>query len=471
MSNILRILMLLVDRCLAATVPGQWNPPAYLENECLTPITPDNVTYNYPASNLNFSFFSSTAAIPPVIGILTNQVLNTNVISEFEATTAGCADECGIQSAVYLKFNTNNSTPPFDPALFYALVITANEPTTFSKLVGLYAIYFRTPEGALQMTAVSGTTTDSLVVAFPQGYDINDQTLVIEFLTTASSNIVTVAFTFPIVSVFNVTVGSELISTVDNQYTSIAIIIFFDFPESQQFTDYIGYPERTTIAQGQLLLDIKEACGRPTALCDSDLDEMRCYSKKWSLCADLSSRCAKVCKAGKCRKSRKACLIRYFTFVSCCLNVFPSLKKRSTCDRLKRACQGSKDRHGVFCSLAALLCKNSTAINVDLRVIIEMMFEVVVGYNPYCHVAKTTGGFYGLCENDMGIVKDYFCDDQEDHEYMEPSEVCEERTEEDEERRHHKEKKRGVFTRFRVVIIVSVAIVAVCGGIAAYSLM
>jgi len=411
---------------------------------------------------------------------LTTPILNTGVISEFEATMTGCGNECGLQNSVYIEFNTDNSVPVFAPALFYALVITANESMAFSELVELYAIWFTTAQvPGLVMTAVPAPTTNSLVIVFPPGYNINGQSLIISFLAVASSDTVTPvlgpivppATVGPILS-FNVTLGSELFDPVNNFYTgNVGLSGAPGSGGTQQFTNYSGFPERTTLAQRELLLLMREACGRPSALCDSDLDDMRSHIKKSCLCADLSSKCCKPAKSGKCKKSKKACLIRYFTFVSCCLNAFPCLKKRSVCDRLKRACHSCEDRHGVFCTLLPIICKYNTSVNVDLRVCIEAMFESICGYNPYCYVSKTCGGFYGLCEKDLRICRDYVCDDdRERRDHIERSEICEEKKEE-EEKHHRREKKKGMFTRFRVIIIVSVTIVAVCGGIAAYSLM
>jgi len=347
-------------------------------------------------------------------------------------------------------------------------IIQARNPVVFRELVDLYALYFLTPQTApLVISVFPAPTTNQLVIVFPLTYPLDAQTLVLNFATVASASTVTYN---AVNNNFNVTLFSELLQP-NWTYTGTIALDAFANEATQQFKNYVGYPERTTIAAGDLLRLIREKCVKPAALSEDDLRNIRCYLKKRAICGQLSIKCVKVSK-GKCKKSKKACLLRYFTFVTCCLNAFPVLRKKSSvCDRLQRACCGSEDAHGVFCAIIAILSKCHTSISFDLRILIEMMFEIVVGYNPYCNLAKTSGAFYGLCEKDARIVRGYSREEGVESTVECSEEAESEKKSEDEEKRREGEKKRGVFARYRVLIIVSIAFVAVCGGIAVYSLM
>lgn len=465
MNKFMRILMLCAgSQFVAASVnlATQW------ERECFQPITASNIHDNYPASHLTFNFGSVTAPPDPLTGVLTGFIQTLQVVHLLESTGDCCDDECGNKKTLYIKFTPEAAVPVFDPTLQYVLVITANNPTVFRELVDLYAIYFRTPQTPLlQITLIPASITNSLVISFAIGYPLADQTLIIDYTTVASASTVlpNIALTG-----FNATIRSEIIKP-DHTYTGTLGLDLLALLTSQHFKNYDDYPERTFLAREELLEAIQSECKRPSTFTDSDLDKIRCYIKKCSLCVRLSKKCIKVGKAGKCQKSKKACILRYFTFVSCCLNALPGLKKKSACDRLQRACGNSDDVHGVFCAIIAILSKTCTSINVDLRVLIEMMFEVIIGYNPYCNLSKTSDAFYGLSEKDAKIVKDYSSKEGSDSAEG-GSEQTEDRKPDDDDRRRDGDRSRGsVFYRYRVLIIIGITIVAVGGAVAVYSLM
>jgi hypothetical protein len=460
--------MLFVGNNLGTTMLNL-NPSNKWRDLCLRPIASLNTSENIPASSLTFNFGSATA-VSATTGVITGFIANASVVNLLESVCCGCDsnDEGGIRTTVYIKFTVENSTPAFDPALEHVLTITANNPTLFNELVDLYALYFLDPQTTgLIMTVIPAPTTNQLVIVFPVGYGLNAQTLVLSFVTVASSSSVVVNTAG---TLFDVTLGSELF-TPNWTYQGTIGLDASASAATQSFKNYANYPERTTQAAEQLLTMIKEKCVQSNTLSEEDLREIKCYLKRKTICVQLSAKCIKVSKAGKCKKSQKACLLRYFTFVTCCLNAFPVLrKKKPVCERLQRDCCNSEDAHSVFCAIAAILSKCHTSINFDLRILIEMMFEVVIGYNPYCNLSKTSGAFYGLCDKDAKIVRDYSHDEGVES-TVEGEHTEEEEKISDEEKRKEEEKKRGVFFRYRILIIVSIAFVAVCGGIAVYSFM
>jgi hypothetical protein len=202
---------------------------------------------------------------------------------------------------------------------------------------------------------------------------------------------------------FAVTLTSELFNTNMRAINGIILPDNTTSLSTMVFTDYFKV---APLSRRILRILHRELRNNRTSksISHSDFLAMSSYTMLSNISCDLSKRCFKSCSP--CDKTTfRSHFLKYLSFISCSLRVFPCLGKSSReCRSFVDACSQTDLNFEMYC---AILTKISSTLSIkitDVRAVICSFFEVVVGYNPYCYYGPNTCKLYGLSEKDSRCV-------------------------------------------------------------------
>lgn len=368
-----------------------------LYTNCLKPI--DSNSKNIVSNKLKFDFVQITATAPiQGLNIIVSQehaYLN-DAITSYE-------DECilGCQKLAYFKINVSNTTPAYDPTLSYGFKISGINTENFNEIIGLFSLFLQKTDLGVSDVGLS-FVHGGIYIVFPIGYNFDDQMIIISYLADATA----VKFektTIDSIDVCNASLTCDFLMGDDysTTYTSLMFIFPFELVLKSFFTDY----NTNKTITGDLFNKYKATMNDQKTIpniSSNDMTKIFRISQVNKSRSVLAGRCNKSYNIKTC-SDIKTLMQRHCSFVSSTIKCLSSLSRcNSQCNKLNDICKSSNNPLSVFIASLLLI---STDIKSSISASSSVLFDSIVGYNPYSLPCSKVNNLYLLDSHDIKNIE------------------------------------------------------------------